>query len=132
MSNRFWSDRVHQLDPYVPGEQPKIDKLIKLNTNELPCTVRRSDYYIYEADRVLTSEDSCAVFGFTAPRVKDEVLKAATSLAEHDVRELLANTMALPHVALLQLCCVLHIPGLFVTTPTCTGGDSFSASSGSR
>lgn len=36
MSNRFWSDRVHQLDPYVPGEQPKMDKLIKLNTNELP------------------------------------------------------------------------------------------------
>ena len=36
MSNRFWSDRVQQLQPYVPGEQPKLANLIKLNTNELP------------------------------------------------------------------------------------------------
>ncbi len=33
---RFWSETVHRLTPYVPGEQPKIDQLIKLNTNELP------------------------------------------------------------------------------------------------
>lgn len=32
----FWSNIVHQLTPYVPGEQPKIDNLIKLNTNESP------------------------------------------------------------------------------------------------
>lgn len=34
--SRFWSDFVHQLDPYVPGEQPKADRLVKLNTNENP------------------------------------------------------------------------------------------------
>jgi histidinol-phosphate aminotransferase len=32
----FWSPVVSDLKPYVPGEQPKIDKLIKLNTNENP------------------------------------------------------------------------------------------------
>lgn len=32
----FWSPVVSGLTPYVPGEQPKIDKLIKLNTNENP------------------------------------------------------------------------------------------------
>ena len=32
----FWNAVVHGLTPYVPGEQPKIDQLIKLNTNELP------------------------------------------------------------------------------------------------
>lgn len=36
MSSKFWSERIEQLEPYVPGEQPKIDNLIKLNTNELP------------------------------------------------------------------------------------------------
>lgn len=32
--SRFWSDPVHRLTPYVPGEQPKTDGLVKLNTNE--------------------------------------------------------------------------------------------------
>jgi len=34
--SRYWSDIVHRLTPYVPGEQPKITDLIKLNTNENP------------------------------------------------------------------------------------------------
>ncbi len=34
--SRYWSPVVHQLSPYVPGEQPKIQNLIKLNTNENP------------------------------------------------------------------------------------------------
>ncbi|MEO8152974.1 MAG: histidinol-phosphate transaminase [Rhizobacter sp.] len=32
----FWSDIVHQLTPYVPGEQPQVAGLVKLNTNENP------------------------------------------------------------------------------------------------
>jgi histidinol-phosphate aminotransferase len=36
VSSQYWSDLVRQLDPYVPGEQPKIKGLIKLNTNESP------------------------------------------------------------------------------------------------
>jgi histidinol-phosphate aminotransferase len=34
--SKFWSDIVHKLTPYVPGEQPKQDNLVKLNTNENP------------------------------------------------------------------------------------------------
>ncbi len=34
--SKFWSDVVHDLTPYVPGEQPKVANLIKLNTNENP------------------------------------------------------------------------------------------------
>lgn len=34
--SRFWSAVVHGLTPYVPGEQPKLPNLIKLNTNENP------------------------------------------------------------------------------------------------
>lgn len=34
--SRFWSPVVSGLTPYVPGEQPKLPNLIKLNTNENP------------------------------------------------------------------------------------------------
>lgn len=36
MSSKYWSDFVQGLEPYVPGEQPKVSGLIKLNTNENP------------------------------------------------------------------------------------------------
>lgn len=34
--NRFWSELARGLSPYVPGEQPQIPGLVKLNTNESP------------------------------------------------------------------------------------------------
>lgn len=34
--SQFWSPIVQTLTPYVPGEQPKLPGLIKLNTNENP------------------------------------------------------------------------------------------------
>ncbi|GHV12647.1 histidinol-phosphate aminotransferase [Spirochaetia bacterium] len=32
----YWNERVKNLSPYVPGEQPRDRKFIKLNTNENP------------------------------------------------------------------------------------------------
>ncbi len=34
--SKYWSPFVKNLVPYVPGEQPKLDRLVKLNTNENP------------------------------------------------------------------------------------------------
>lgn len=34
--SKFWSPFVKNLVPYVPGEQPKLSRLVKLNTNENP------------------------------------------------------------------------------------------------
>src|ERR1700750_1370404 len=34
--SRFWSPLTHTLKPYVPGEQPRMADLVKLNTNESP------------------------------------------------------------------------------------------------
>jgi histidinol-phosphate aminotransferase len=34
--SRFWSAVVDGLTPYVPGEQPRLPNLVKLNTNENP------------------------------------------------------------------------------------------------
>lgn len=34
--SRYWSEVAKSLTPYVPGEQPKLANLVKLNTNENP------------------------------------------------------------------------------------------------
>ncbi len=34
--SKFWSEITKKLEPYVPGEQPKDKRYIKLNTNENP------------------------------------------------------------------------------------------------
>jgi histidinol-phosphate aminotransferase len=34
--SRYWSPVVQGLKPYVPGEQPRLPNLVKLNTNENP------------------------------------------------------------------------------------------------
>ena len=34
--SKYWSATVKRLTPYVPGEQPKLVNLVKLNTNENP------------------------------------------------------------------------------------------------
>jgi histidinol-phosphate aminotransferase len=36
MSNPYWSPCIRDLEPYVPGEQPRRRDLVKLNTNENP------------------------------------------------------------------------------------------------
>jgi len=34
--SRYWTELVGKLTPYVPGEQPRGQRLVKLNTNECP------------------------------------------------------------------------------------------------
>jgi len=52
--SQFWSQIVHTLAPYVPGEQPKVANLVKLNTNENPYGPSPK---VFEAIRNATNND---------------------------------------------------------------------------
>ena len=51
-----WEDNVRKVIPYVPGEQPKIDRIIKLNTNENPYPPAPG---VIKAIRTLAGEADC-------------------------------------------------------------------------
>ncbi|MGO4110716.1 histidinol-phosphate transaminase [Paenibacillus sp. YAF4_2] len=52
--SKFWSPLTASLVPYVPGEQPKDKKYIKLNTNENPYPPSPK---VLEAIRAVTNDD---------------------------------------------------------------------------
>ncbi|WP_294156119.1 histidinol-phosphate transaminase [uncultured Clostridium sp.] len=52
--SRYWNDHVKTLKPYVPGEQPKDKKYIKLNTNENPYGPSKK---VLEAVKKATCDD---------------------------------------------------------------------------
>ena len=56
--SRFFSDLVKNITPYVPGEQPKDRRFIKLNTNENPYPASPK---VMEAIRSVTALEATAL-----------------------------------------------------------------------
>ncbi len=67
--SRFFSEKYKSLVPYVPGEQPKTQKYIKLNTNEspFPPSEKACEYAKREAEKLeLYSDPECSSLVKTA------------------------------------------------------------------
>ncbi len=77
--SRFWSQVARDLTPYVPGEQPKIANLIKLNTNEHPCPPSPR---VVEAIRAEVGDDGARLRLYPDPNA--DLLKQAIA-ARHGV-----------------------------------------------
>lgn len=73
--SKFWSDIVHKLTPYVPGEQPKLTNLVKLNTNENPYGPSPKVIEALKAE----AADSLRLY----PDPNSDALKAAIAHAYH-------------------------------------------------
>lgn len=100
--SRFWNSLVSKLEPYVPGEQPRVQNLIKLNTNEHPygpspkvlaaiAAQTNDNLRLYPDPTGLELREAIASrFGLTAAQVfvgngSDEVLgHAFHALLKHD------------------------------------------------
>ncbi len=99
---RFWSELASRLHPYVPGEQPRGNKLVKLNTNENPyppapgvlqaiTSISEDQLRRYPDPDSSALREACAArAGLTAEQVfigngSDEVLAHAfAALLRHD------------------------------------------------
>ncbi|MFV5215982.1 histidinol-phosphate transaminase [Azonexus caeni] len=77
--SRFWSQVARDLTPYVPGEQPKIANLIKLNTNEHPFPPSPR---VVEAIRAELGDDGASLRLYPDPNA--DLLKQAIA-ARHGV-----------------------------------------------
>ena len=100
--SRFWSTVVAGLHPYVPGEQPRIPDLLKLNTNESPfgpspavaeaITAESGDSLrLYPDPEAMTLRETLAAYHGVRPdqvfvgNGSDEVLgHAFAALLKHD------------------------------------------------
>jgi histidinol-phosphate aminotransferase len=99
--SRFWSPLVHSLSPYTPGEQPKQDGIVKLNTNENPyppsprvlaAIAQATDRLrLYPDPRALALRETIAAYYGVAPEEvfvgngSDEVLAHTfAALLKHD------------------------------------------------
>ncbi|MFX1763130.1 histidinol-phosphate transaminase [Paraburkholderia sp. A1RI-2L] len=78
--SRYWSDIVHRLVPYVPGEQPALAKPVKLNTNENPYPPSPR---VLEAIRAELGETAESLRRYPDPVAKR--LRAAVA-AHHGIR----------------------------------------------
>ena len=67
--SKFWSNIISDLDPYVPGEQPKNEIRLKLNTNENPFLPAK---LVIDEIRLHGSEliNSCLLYTSPSPRDK--------------------------------------------------------------
>lgn len=70
--SQYWSKIVGTLTPYVPGEQPKLNNLIKLNTNENPYGPSPA---VLEAIRAETGENLRLYPDPNADRLKDSIAR---------------------------------------------------------
>ncbi|PIW10153.1 MAG: histidinol-phosphate transaminase [Comamonadaceae bacterium CG17_big_fil_post_rev_8_21_14_2_50_60_13] len=94
MTSQFFSPVVTRLTPYIPGEQPKISNLVKLNTNENPyppsprviaaiTQAAQQGLQLYPDPQASTLREAIAAhLGLSAPQVfvgngSDEVLAHA-------------------------------------------------------
>ena len=71
--SRLWSDHVAGLSPYVPGEQVKLDNLLKLNTNEHPFGPSPK---ALEAIRQAATDDLRLYPSYSAQELRDAIAEA--------------------------------------------------------
>ena len=83
--SRFLSERFSNIEPYTPGEQPKINNLIKLNTNESPFPPSPK---VVEA---LNKEEISKLNLYSDPDTKEVVTAIAKTFGVNENQILMGN-----------------------------------------
>lgn len=83
--SRFLSKRYSKIEPYTPGEQPKTQNLIKLNTNESPFPPSP------KVIQALNNEEVSKLNLYSDPDTKEVIDAIATTLGVNSNQILMGN-----------------------------------------
>ncbi|PNK60256.1 histidinol-phosphate transaminase [Psychrobacter sp. FDAARGOS_221] len=83
LDTRLWSNKARNLNPYVPGEQPKHDNLCKLNTNENPFPPSAK---VAEAISAALADQAQALRLYPAPE-SDDLRQALANAYQLDINQ---------------------------------------------
>ena len=85
----------------------------RFELTKCPCPLRRTDIFSLGLRRTLIAEEMGGLLGFMAPAIKETTLKGGASLRDIDLRELFANSMAIPNIAAVIASILLNMPTVF-------------------
>ena len=80
----------------------------------ITAITRNVDHYVFSKDRVVLPEEYGAMLGYQAEPIKELFLKATSGSDQSPLRDLLANTMALPHIGLVLASGIMALEDIFV------------------
>jgi hypothetical protein len=83
----------------------------------LPCLNRNSLFYAFNRDRVVTPEEMAFTQGFGVQPIRSAFLTACRAVTDGELRDLLAETMSVPHIAAVLACVISVLPDVFETPP---------------
>ena len=78
-----------------------------------PCLLSNSEIYSFGVQRTLCAEELSNFLGFGAKGIRSRTRKGCSRIADREMKQLLSQSMSIPHVTAVMAAVLLSYPGLF-------------------
>lgn len=91
----------------------KYSTCFDIRTGLAPCVSSKVEIYLFGEDRVLTTTEYANMMGFSTAATKLDLAKGLRAVGNKDGKDLLANSMAVPHIAAVVSAAALILPDVY-------------------